>query len=123
MLFKLKDKHMKEIASVLQPQVSGASISPFSSKNLPKKKYNYTEKQKNEYENIIKSIPKNKLLSLHTIMKDFVKNVIVKYTGLSYENIQIDMKKKRLSIKDYIYELGFGEEFIIFLKKEVKKYK
>ena len=114
---------MKEIASVLQPQVSGASISPFSSKNLPKKKYNYTEKQKNEYENIIKSIPKNKLLSLHTIMKDFVKNVIVKYTGLSYENIQIDMKKKRLSIKDYIYELGFGEEFIIILKKEVKKYK
>ena len=122
-LFKFKDKNMKEIASVLKPQTSGANISPFSSKNLPKKKYNYTEKQKNEYETIIKSIPKNKLLSLHTIMKNFVKDIITKRTGLSYENIKADMKKKKLSIKDYIYDLGFGEEFIIFLRKEVEKYK
>ena len=114
---------MKEIASVLKPQTSGANISPFSSKNLPKKKYNYTEKQKNEYETIIKSIPKNKLLSLHTIMKNFVKDIITKRTGLSYKNIQADMKKKKLLIKDYIYDLGFGEEFIIFLRKEVEKYK
>ena len=51
-LFKFKDKNMKEIMSVLHPKTSGARLSPFSSKNLPKKKRVLTDAQISEYKEI-----------------------------------------------------------------------
>ena len=120
-LFKFKDKHMEEIASVLQPQVSGASMSPFSSKNLPKKKCILTNAQIEEYKKIISIVPQDDKLKVSHINNIFLSEILCKKHHISAQNAKAEMKKELLKLLDYISFKGMWNEYINYLGKEVGK--
>ena len=120
-LFKFKDKHMEEIASVLQPQVSGASMSPFSSKNLPKKKSVLTNAQIEEYKKIISVVPQDDKLKVSHINNRFLNEILCKKHHISTQYAKAEMKKELLKLLDYISFKGMWNEYINYLGKEVGK--
>lgn len=52
-MFKFYEKNSDKIIPLLKPKTSGANISPFSSKNLPKIEYLIPKDELREYEDII----------------------------------------------------------------------
>lgn len=64
LLFKFKAKDDNKIIPILNPKISGASISPFSARNLPKTKYVIPDKDLAMYKNIISKIPRERILNI-----------------------------------------------------------
>lgn len=120
-LFKFKDKYMKEIASVLHPQVSGASISPFSTKNLPKKKCILTNAQIEEYKKITRVVPCGDTLKVSHINNLFLNDILCKKLNNSMQDVKSEMKKELLKIPDYIFFKGMWNEYLDYLKEELSK--
>lgn len=104
---------------LLKPRTSGASISPFSSKNLPKSNYTIPESDLTEYKSVISDVPKNELLSICHTSNNFIKTLITKQNPI--ENIKADMKLKGLKGKEYIHSIGQWGNYINYLRKELSK--
>ena len=121
-LFKVRDKNLEKIINFLKPQTSGASISPFSSRNLKINKYQYTNEQIEEYKQITASINKEDSLYLSRLNNKFLTDIICKKHKNNLTKIKADMKLKQLKIKDYIYAEGYEKEYLQFLNKEIKEY-
>lgn len=121
-IFRIKDRKIGMIIDLLQPITSGANISPFSPKNLPKNKFNYTQAQIKEYEEIIEQIPKEDKLVISKINNNFLKDFLVKKQRLDLTSIKKEMKLEGYKLKDYIYYKGYEREYLDYLKKEIKKY-
>lgn len=121
-IFRIKDKKIVMIIDLLEPITSGANISPFSPKNLPKNKFNYTQAQIKEYEEIIEQIPKEDKLVISKINNNFLKDFLVKKQRLDLTSIKKEMKLEGYKLKDYIYYKGYEKEYLNYLKKEIKKY-
>lgn len=118
-LFKFKDKNMKEIASVLKPQTSGANISPFSSKNLPKKKRVLTDAQISEYKEITDVVLTEDKLKISHINNKFLNEILCKKLHISTQNAKAEMKKELLKPLDYFSYKGMWNDYIKYLKKEI----
>lgn len=56
-LFKFKYVNSDKIIPLLKPKTSGAGISPFSSKNLPKNDYKIPNEDLNQYKELVSKIP------------------------------------------------------------------
>ena len=121
-LFKVRDRNLENIINYLKPQTSGASISPFSSRNLKTNKYQYTNEQIEEYKQITTSINKEDSLYLSRLNNKFLTDIICKKYKNNLTQIKADMKLKQLKIRDYIYSEGYEKEYLQFLKKEIKEY-
>lgn len=120
-LFKFKDKNIKEIMSVLHPKTSGARLSPFSSKNLPKRKCVLTNAQIEEYRKITSVIPKEDKLKVSHINDDFITDKLCKKYRISTQDAKAEMKKELLKTLDYISFKGMWNEYIKYLQVEVNK--
>lgn len=119
-LFKIKDRDLNKIIDILQPQTSGANISPFSSKNLPKRKESVLSSNQIEvYRSVIEKIPKDDKLVINQLNRLFLNNYVTKKLKLSSDEISAEMKKEQLKIRDYIYYKGFEKEYLDFLQKEI----
>ena len=118
-LFKFKDKNMKEIMSVLHPKTSGARLSPFSSKNLPKRKCVLTNAQIEEYRKITSVIPKEDKLKVSHINDDFIVDKLCKKLHISTQNAKAEMKKELLKPLDYFSYKGMWSDYIKYLRKEI----
>lgn len=123
-LFKIKDKNLEKIIKLLKPQTSGAGISPFSSKNLPKnsnKKYMLSIAQIEEYKKITDRVPKEDKLKLGQITNRFISEIMCKKLR---NDLKIDIKPemKRLMIrgKEYINYKGFLNEYLNYLQQETE---
>ena len=119
-IFKIKDKHLPNIIQHLNPVVSGANISPFSTKNLPKKLIVLSEEELEEYKAIVEPIRISNPLIIKTINKDFAKK-ICKKLKMNEAEIAVDAKKEKVGLRDYFYIKGFKEEYLEELKKKVKE--
>jgi hypothetical protein len=120
--FKVKDKNFDKIVPYIEPLTLGASISPFSSRNLPKgKKYDYTKEQIQAYEKIIRVIPKEDKLRIGQINTRFLNELLTKRLGVDSTFIKADMKKEMMKLKDYIYFKGYEKDYLNFLQKEIEK--
>ncbi len=124
-LFRINDKNFSKVVGYLKPQTSGASISPFSPKNLPQgkgdNKYTYTKAQIEAYEAITSSIPKEDKLVIGQINNAFVRDILCKKLRQDLTQVKADMKKRMLKTKDYIYAIGYEKEYLDYMKKEIKK--
>lgn len=116
-LFRFHSKHMKQLEPYLKPKTSGADISPFSSRNLPKTKYTIPDEDLNAYKEIVSKIPKNELISLVHITKKFLETYAKK--NLKGIDIKADMALKGLKGKDYIHSIGAWDKYIEYLKKNI----
>lgn len=117
-MFKFKYANYKEIIPLLKPRISGANISPYSTKNLPKKQYLIPKEELCKYDKIIAKIPKEDILTITHMTNKFIKSFTTKkYT---MEDIKADMKLKCLKGKEYIHAIGKWEDYIKFLQDNIK---
>ena len=116
-LFKFKYSDSDQVIPLLKPRTSGAGISPFSSKNLPKSNYTIPESDLEQYKSVISNVPKDELLSICHTSNNFIKNLATKQNPM--ENIKADMKLKGLKGKEYIHSIGQWDNYINYLRKEL----
>ena len=117
-LFKFKYSNSGKIIPLLKPKTSGAGISPFSSKNLPRNKdYKIPNEDLQLYKEILANIPENERLSIGIITNNFIKTLATKRNPM--ENIKADMKLKGLKGKEYIHSIGQWEKYMKYLKENV----
>ncbi|MCD7996525.1 MAG: hypothetical protein LUH21_04745 [Clostridiales bacterium] len=126
-LFKVNDSDLDKIISYLKPQISGADISPFSPKNLKKKKDVLTHAQIEAYRRITGCIPWEDKLLIKQINNLFLNEVVCKKSRCgtdcskkAIKEIKADMKKEQVSLRDYFFLMGFGDEYLKFLQREVE---
>jgi len=122
--FKFKAADIEIVAELLKARTSGASISPFSSRNLPKSNVEIPAEKIALYKEITKDVPKGELLSISRVTNDFLDDIMSKSLckrGKKQSesfNIKDDMKKMKLArqSKEYIYVKGFWDEYLNYLK-------
>lgn len=118
-LFKFKYVDSDKVIPLLKPKTSGSNISPFSSKNLPKNKdYIIPDDELTLYKEIIAQIPSEGILAITHTTNKFVKTLVTKKNTI--ENIKADMKIKGLKGKEYIHSIGQWNNYIKYLKEELK---
>lgn len=112
--FKFNSKNMELLEKYLKPKTSGANISPFSTKNLPKNKsYKIPDDDLIQYNNIINKIPEDKKLDIAYYTRTFIKSLISKKN--TWDMIKSDMAIKGLKGKLYIHAIGKWNEYINYL--------
>lgn len=118
-IFLFKATNIENLAKYLKPSTYGASISPFSKKNLPKGSYQIPDKDLKEYKKIISVVPKEQILKLAHIGRDFDK-VIKKKFGKNYD-IKVEQKKLMLKNKEFYHKIGMWDEYLGYLQTKVKE--
>lgn len=118
--FKFSAKDIELIAKYLKPYTGGSGISPFSTKNLPKRKYEIDNDDLREYKNIISKIPEGKLLIVHRVTERFLNDILPKNKAYRRVDIKADMKKKMLKGKEYIHYIGKWDEYLKFLEENIE---
>lgn len=116
-IFRFKYSNSDKVIPLLKPRTSGANISPFSSKNLPKSSYTIPEKDLNIYKHIVAKIPREDILTITHNTNNFIKSLATKKNSM--ENIKADMKLKGLKGKEYIHSIGQLDNYINYLRKEL----
>lgn len=124
--FNFKPKDIEEIAELMKAKTGGASISPFSTKNLPKADVEIPKEEIERYKAIIVNVQKEDLLIIHQTTTAFLTNILarnIKRTNRSFD-VQADMRKLMMSrmVKEYIYVKNFWEEYLSYLAKKIKLY-
>lgn len=113
-LFRFHSKYIEQLAHYLKPRTIGASISPFSSRNLPKNKdYKMPDEELRIYKSIVENIPKERILSVTHTTNNFLKSLATRKN--TWENIKADMALKGLKGKEYIHSIGKWNEYIKYL--------
>ena len=119
-LFKFNTKYDNQIIPLLKPRTNGASISPFSSKNLPKNKdYKIPDEEFVAYKNIVSKIPKERILDITHMTNNYLKSLAAK--KIKWEDIKADMIAKGLKGKEYIHSIGKWNDYIDYLRKELRE--
>ena len=118
-LFKFNANHMNDLEKYLKPKTNGASISPFSSKNLPRNKtYKIPDEASLEYKEIIQKLGQKRIIELTHMTNNFLKSLATKKNP--WENIKADMALKGLKGKEYIHSIGKWSEYIKYLERNIK---
>jgi hypothetical protein len=125
--FKFKAKDIEVVAELMKAKTSGADISPFSIKNLPKSDVKIPTEEIARYKEITSIVPKSDLLLIHRLTNSFLDDILqkslrkaTKDKKFSYKD---DMKSMCMSrqAKEYIWVKGYFEEYLNYLKKEFEK--
>lgn len=117
--FKIHKKNSDKIIPLLKPKTSGADISPFSSKNLPKIEYLIPKDELREYEDIIAPLKEDgKLLVLSKLTQNYIKLLSKKrlYRGVDMKTY---MRKKMLKGKEFIHSEGHWNDYLKYLREEI----
>lgn len=118
-LFKFNYKHSDKIIPLLNPKTSGANISPFSSRNLPRNKdYRIPDEKFVSYKEIVSKIPRERMIDITHTTNNYLKSLTTKRN--TWEDIKADMAKKCLKPKEYIHSIGKWNDYINYLRKELK---
>ena len=117
-MFRFNSKHIDELEKYLKPKTSGASISPFSSRNLPKSDYKIPDEEFVSYKEIVAKIPRERIIDITHTSNNYLKSLATKRN--TWEDIKADMAKKCLKTKEYIHSIGKWNDYINYLGKELK---
>lgn len=117
--FHFNAKHIELITEFLKPQTSGADISPFSTRNLPKGSYTIPTENIQEYKKITDSIQKSDKLLISHMTNDFLTNILSKDSLYKTVSIKADMRKKMLKGKEYIHSVGYWDQYLKYLKQNL----
>ena len=110
---------MERLEPFLKPKTNGASISPFSNKNLPKNKdYKIPDECLDVYKELVSKLPKNQMILLSKYTNSFLQSLVTKKN--TWEDIKADMALKGLSGKNYIHSIGKWNEYISYLERNIK---
>lgn len=104
--FLFNVKYIHEVAKVLGAKTGGASISPFSPKNLPWRKYTIPQEDLQQYKDL--NIP---FSHSNKVVTQFAKKKKIDSS---------ELRLKQLKSKEYFHSEGLWKEFIKFAKKYCK---
>ena len=125
--FKFKASDIEIVAELMKAKTGGASISPFSNKNLPKSDVEIPLEKIEQYKEITSVIPKGDLLFISRTTNSFLDDILQKSLRKSTKNksydYKFDIKKLKMvrQVKEFIYTKGLWEEYLNYLKKEIEK--
>lgn len=118
-LFRFNSKDMELLESYLKPKTSGANISPYSSRNLPRNKsYTIPDEESLQYKAIVEKIGQKRIIELTHTTNSFLQSLVTKKN--TWEDIKADMALKGLSGKNYIHSIGKWNEYISYLERNIK---
>ena len=117
LMFKFKATNMELLEKYLNPKTYGANISPFSSKNRPKSKYDIPDEDLAIYKDIVSKVPQDKMVFIGKCTTAFVKSLATKKN--TYEDIKADIKLKCLKPRDYIHSIGKWNDYINYLNENL----
>lgn len=113
--FMFHAKDIEYYAKLLKARTSGANISPFSKKNLPKAKYDIPKTDIDKYKSVIDRLPKRSMNG-----KDIVDGFFIKKCNKEFMDNNKLKNDSRLKDKEYIHFMKLWDEYIEFLKtKEI----
>ena len=124
-LFHFNAADIETVATLMKAKTSGANISPYSKKNLPKTKIDIPEEDMAAYKDIVDKVDKSDKLLIHRITTEFFDNVLAKELRLKGTrkpyDYKTDMKKLKLArdSKGYIWTKELWNEYLEYLKKEI----
>ena len=124
--FRFKPTNIEPIAELMKAKTSGANISPFSTKNLPKAKVEIPIEKLQEYKAIIADVQKSDLFIIKGITNDFLANILSKKyrkvdRKFSYKQDMRKMMMGRMS-KEYIYSKEMFDDYLAYLKRRIKAF-
>lgn len=125
--FKFKSKDINVVAELMKARTSGADISPFSVRNLPKSDVKIPTEEIARYKEITSVVPKNDLLLIHRLTNAFLDDILQKGLRKTTKNKKFsyksDMKSMSMArqVKEYIYIKNYWNEYLDYLKKEFVK--
>lgn len=124
-LFHFNATDIEVVAELLKAKTSGANISPFSRKNLPRETVEIPEEDMAKYKKIADKVDKNDRLLIHRTTTAFLDEVLAKElrpkgTRKPYD-YKSEMKKLRLArdSKGYIYTKDMWEEYLEYLDEQI----
>ena len=125
--FKFKASDIEIVAELMKAKTSGASISPFSSKNLPRSDVEIPTEEIARYKEITSVVPKTDLLVLARTTNEFLENVLQKDIRRITRNKKYDYKsemkllKMSRQTKEFIWTKNYWNEYLNYLDKEITK--
>lgn len=125
--FKFKASDIEIVAELMKAKTSGAKISPFSIKNLPKSDVEIPTEEIARYKEITSVIPKTDLLLISRLTNEFLESVLQKDIRRTTRNkkyeYKSEMKKLKLArqVKEYIWTKNYWDKYLDYLKKEIEK--
>lgn len=124
--FKFKAADIEIVAEFMKARTSGASISPFSNKNLPRSEVKIPTEKMALYKEITSIIPKGNLLLISKLTNEFLDEILSKSLrnrGQKTYDYRSEMKKLKMSrqVKEYIFAKNMFNEYLDYLKKEIEK--
>lgn len=107
--FKFNAKHIDIFTKEMKAYTNGSKTSPFSTKNLPKAKYNIPEKDLERMKVVTKPlVDDNKIYLITKAYKDFAID-----NGLDLKSLS---KEHLLKPKELYHKLGYFDELIEYIK-------
>ena len=105
--FTFDAKYLDDLAPIIKLKTSGATISPFSVKNLPRKPYTIPKKDMDMYKEA-----KGELtgLQISRIQDAYIREKCDK-------DFKTKMKKEMLKANQYIHKLGLWEDYCGYIKE------
>lgn len=124
--FRFKSKDITPIAELMRAKTSGANISPFSVRNLPKANVEIPSEEIERYKAVVAVVDKGDLLIIHKITTNFLTNVLnrrYKKSDKTFNYVE-DMRKLMMGrmTKEYIFTKNMWEDYLAYLKKEINKF-
>lgn len=124
--FRFKAKDIAPIAELMKAKTSGANISPFSIKNLPKSDVEIPSAEIERYKAVVAAVQKEDLLIIHKFTTSFLTTVLAKKykaTDKKFDYV-VDMRKMMMGrmAKEYIYTKGMWEEYLTYMDKKIKSF-
>lgn len=125
-IFKFDASDIETVTSFIKPKTSGAGISPFSSKNLPKANVDIPENKLAKYKSLISKL--DNPLAIRGFNTSFLDNVLAKKLRPKGKRKPFDYKSDMMAmklshdVKGYIWSKGLFEDYLEFLEKEIDSY-
>lgn len=122
-IFKFDASDIETVTLFIKPKTSGAGISPFSSKNLPKANVDIPEDKLAKYKSLISKL--DNPLAIRGFNTSFLDNILAKKLRPKGKrkpfDYKSDQKAMKLShdVKGYIYAKGMFDDYLDYLEKEI----
>ena len=126
--FQFLASDIEPVAKLMKANTSGANISPFSTKNLPKVTIDIPENEILKYKILVSKVGTAGMSMIRMANKAFLDDILAKKLRPPKKrkpfDYASDMRQMKLSrdTKGYIYKKGLWNDYLNYLEKEIDSY-
>ena len=126
--FQFLASDIEPVAKLMKANTSGANISPFSTKNLPKVTIDIPENEILKYKILVSKVGTAGMTMIRMANKAFLDDVLAKKLRPPKKRKPFDyvsdMRQMKLSrdTKWYIYKIRLWQDYLEYLEKEIDSY-